>query len=416
MSMVQGQFSQSIQSSSPTGYALACRQVDRYSRIKNEEVILRHSGLNPEEIQTTVKAMHEAYDFKRELDDVSLGLRQLYGVIEKQPVALPAYIDTPALKKNLSKPDGVTRSSVSTPWFKYEKVLKDSLEFLSQYLWKYANLEGLTPELRILETATQTVGLGKVIRDGFINKTCGSINIGVYSGLKQEYKWLPDVLNQLITELHYLLHSDEYKLKAYRRHRRFRENQQSCMKMIRYLMKCFRRLLVLRVDVSYLKKYCKDIPCEKFLSDLNRLFMNRRDNKIFKGWVGFIRKLEYGEEKGPHAHFLIFFDGSVRMPNAHAYIAQQICAYWAKLTNGKGYAYNCNSVQHLYKHVAVGCLHRDDQVMLDALTYVINYLCKEEQHNSSYYPPKTKMMTRSHIELAANEQQPDSPCHNKDSP
>jgi hypothetical protein len=389
MSLVHKRSGKSRQSLHLTGKVLACKQLDDFHRFKNEDDLLRSSGISPEETLKVLNTKREAYAYAEQNEGWVLQLRSLFGQLEEQPVALPAYVDSPYPRRNRAKPDEIIYPHVPARWYRQGK---DILEMLDSPRLMHCDTDSLPPELKMLVKSAREVGLDKV-------NTGGNLNSWVQSNPKDEPKWLPDLLNQLMVELHHLLHTDEYKKKAYSRIRRFRENYKSCKKLIRSLRNQFRRLLVLRIDVSYLKEFCKHIPCEQFMNDLNRLFMNKRDNKIFKGWVGFIRKLEYGVSKGPHAHFLIFFDGSVRMPDAHAYIARQICDYWVKLTGGKGCAYNCNDALHRYQHVAVGCLHRDDDGMYHALNYVITYLCKDDQHNSAYFSAKAKMITRSHIEL-----------------
>ena len=234
---------------------------------------------------------------------------------------------------------------------------------------------------------------------------------------KKRYSiWLVSLFIKFLIRLREDIRSHRYRSRLYRRNRRIKENIKSCKKYIAQLRKRYPRLLVIRLDLSYLKEVCGCVSYEEFFAMLDLLLLNRRDNGIFKGFVGYIRKLEWGQSKGPHAHFLMFFDGSVRRPSAHAYIAQQICDYWLKLTDGKGCAYNCNSELHKYQFPAIGYLHRSNDQMYDALDKIITYLCKDEQCNTDYYPSKAKMMTRGHLEQVADVQQLALACHNKGSP
>lgn len=228
--------------------------------------------------------------------------------------------------------------------------------------------------------------------------------------------WLVYLFLKFLIRLREDIRSPRYRTLIHRRNRRCKENITSCKKYIAELRDQYSRLIVLRIDVSYRKEVCGTVSYDEFSAHLDSLSMNRRDNSIFKGFVGYVRKLEWGQSKGPHAHFLMFFDGSVRWPSAHAYIAQQICDYWRKLTGGKGCAYNCNSELHKYQFPAIGCLHRSDDQKYDALDKIISYQCKDEQCNTDYYPPKTKMMTRGHLEQTASQQQPVVSQHAKGSP
>lgn len=384
------------------GIASFFKEGDDFSRFKNQEDELRRSfdgcdDVGQRFLRQQLFQTQENYAISDVHRGFQLNLSTICQNIFKLNGKAPALSITPLTDKNPSTgiPDRIDYAT--NLWIKGDIGLL--LEMLADSQFMNADPADQTLEQCLLCEAFRIVGLD----DPNVQAELSAVP-PIMRKVKITFKngrmiWLPQLVRNLIDEMHHLLHSHHYLSLFKRQKRRFKENYKSCKKLIRSLRNQFRRLLVLRIDVSYLKEFCKHIPCEQFMNDLNRLFMNKRDNKIFKGWVGFIRKLEYGVSKGPHAHFLIFFDGSVRMPDAHAYIARQICDYWVKLTGGKGCAYNCNDALHRYQHVAVGCLHRDDDGMYHALNYVITYLCKDEQHNSTYFSAKAKMITRSHIEL-----------------
>ncbi|WP_415887580.1 inovirus-type Gp2 protein [Neptuniibacter sp. QD37_6] len=102
------------------------------------------------------------------------------------------------------------------------------------------------------------------------------------------------------------------------------KNYRSMLSYIDKLFKKRSRLLVVRVDLSY-KAEIADIcrrasftmadhvsEFEQVKADLERLLRNRRHNKIFRGLLGYIWKLEHGVLRGYHYHVVFFFDGAIR--------------------------------------------------------------------------------------------------------
>lgn len=158
-----------------------------------------------------------------------------------------------------------------------------------------------------------------------------------------------------------------------KQHRR----QESVNDYIDKLFKRYARLLVVRVDLNYRMK----VPHNKTIDDVIKDFKEYRNNErwvndVFDGKVGFIRLIEYGEDKGFHIHYIAFYKGSKRISDA--WIADRIGELWNRTTHGLGYHWNCNT-QH-YDVKAIGMLHRNDTNLINHLKSVVaSYLTKLTQ-------------------------------------
>lgn len=144
------------------------------------------------------------------------------------------------------------------------------------------------------------------------------------------------------------------------------------------------RLIVIRLDLFY-QKYLLVLPSlHRLNDDLNRFVSNMRSNQLFDGMVGRIVKLEYGIDKGVHAHVTLFFNGSVCKPSSHIYLAQQIGEYWRdKIVKGEGDYWNCNKQSADFKSLgrcAVGLIHAsDEEGRRNVHEQIVKYACKSEQ-------------------------------------
>lgn len=139
------------------------------------------------------------------------------------------------------------------------------------------------------------------------------------------------------------------------------------------------RLLVLRVDLGYMKKYLPGSDLVAARKDLDRLLNNTRSNKLFKGLVGYIWKLENGVEKGHHFHCILFFDGS--KVRHDPYLADLIGKYWVeRITAGRGTFHNCNAEKGKYKYLGIGMISHGDDELRANLLKVVKYLTKKDQY------------------------------------
>jgi hypothetical protein len=158
-----------------------------------------------------------------------------------------------------------------------------------------------------------------------------------------------------------------------RAERNFRDGQS----LVDALLEGHAKLNVIRIDLTYRRSAPATLAHAK--DDLRNLFNNRRQNAIFRHWVGCIWRLEYTTRTGYHFHLILFFDGSYRLRDG--VICQQIGQYWTRaITKGRGRFENCNFAKNRYKAVAIGMIKRTDFAKRYFLVHVaLQYLAKVDE-------------------------------------
>ncbi|KAE8760848.1 inovirus Gp2 family protein [Paraburkholderia madseniana] len=140
------------------------------------------------------------------------------------------------------------------------------------------------------------------------------------------------------------------------------------------------RQLVLMLHFGYEEKHRSSVTLEEIQQHRKKFFNNCRTNKLLRGIVDYIWKIEEGEESGLHLHMLIFYSAdSCR----DVHIAKQIGEYWVKVTGGKGRYWNSNAnklFHEKYGHgIGTGEINWDDDAKREALRTNIRYMAKADQ-------------------------------------
>lgn len=155
------------------------------------------------------------------------------------------------------------------------------------------------------------------------------------------------------------------------------------------------KLLVIRLDFGYTKEHSKDVGLADIKRDAKHLLNNRRGNhELFKHQVGYVIKFENTQEKGPHIHALLAYDG--QHVQKDAYLADKVGRYWnEKITDGKGVYHNCNRDKGRYNQCGIGMIDYTDTEKRAALVEkVIPYMLKPEQSIDSIKPGKERSVTK----------------------
>lgn len=158
------------------------------------------------------------------------------------------------------------------------------------------------------------------------------------------------------------------------------------------------RLLVIRVDLYPERFNPNDLlknpqvgsgvtteHLDRLISNVERLLNNRRNNKLFEHCVGYIVKIEYGIDRGWHAHTIFFYNGH-KVQN-DSYYSTAIGDYWVDvITDGQGAFWACNRRSNIarYKQVGIGMIDHTDLEKRQALVeVVVAYLAKTDLHIQS---------------------------------
>ncbi|UUS60127.1 MULTISPECIES: inovirus-type Gp2 protein [unclassified Acinetobacter] len=166
-----------------------------------------------------------------------------------------------------------------------------------------------------------------------------------------------------------------------------RDNQRSLKKYFNELLDRHRKLLLVRVDLSY-KVLSQPSIC-KFNRDIEKLVSRIQDkDTIFKDQVGYVYRLEQGgKSRGYHCHLLLIYNGSLR--NRDSYLGQCIGELWKdKITGGCGQFYNCNQAEHKkyywgLNQLGIGMIERRNSKEVGNALKAIGYLAdpdKDDQY------------------------------------
>jgi hypothetical protein len=166
------------------------------------------------------------------------------------------------------------------------------------------------------------------------------------------------------------------------RHRRQRQRNFKALKDdFEALLEKHCKLLLVRVDVSYL--YDADIDIRQFDTDLN-IFRSRICDRqgCFNGVLDYSWAIEQGRNKGYHCHFLFIYNGSKHMRDE--YYADEIGRIWINITNGNGCYFSCHRKKHKDSYrrqgtLGIGMIHRNNKDEVKNALNAIRYLARVEK-------------------------------------
>lgn len=169
--------------------------------------------------------------------------------------------------------------------------------------------------------------------------------------------------------------------------RRARKNRQSIGEFVRGIYMARASVLVLRLDLGYRHNgYTPFGKQEVLQADRENidLISQHRDQFIkhlrdlfSKGLLGYVWRLEYGNEKGYHLHLIIMLDGNLHQQDV--LLCKNLGEYWSnKITNDKGVYYNCNARKSKYRHLAIGKTNYAFVMEQPCIDNIINYFVKDD--------------------------------------
>ena len=87
-------------------------------------------------------------------------------------------------------------------------------------------------------------------------------------------------------------------------------NHQSVLKLIDELFTSYSKVMVVRVDLSYLKIAMEGVSPQLIKQQISAMLTNNsRHNALFEHLITYAWCLEYGTERQWHAHLFLFFNG-----------------------------------------------------------------------------------------------------------
>lgn len=161
--------------------------------------------------------------------------------------------------------------------------------------------------------------------------------------------------------------------------RSMRKNAASLLGYLSALRELYARLLVVRLDLGYLRVFRKDGPeidPVTVKDHWEKLYWYL--NKNFPSLVGFVWKLEYGVFKSYHYHVILFFDGNEVREDVT--LGERIGEEWKRnITGGSGSYWNCNARKEQFERMGrlgIGDIRHDDADSWANLERAALYLVK----------------------------------------
>lgn len=167
-------------------------------------------------------------------------------------------------------------------------------------------------------------------------------------------------------------------------HRRLsNKNYKSLLTYIDAIFEGCSRVLVLRVDLGYLKsvvhRFREGMQFETVKTQREKLLKLLRRKLPSKTLLGHAWKLEFGLSKGFHYHCMFFLDGSKVREDVSW--ARTVGELWVeRATERQGVYYNCNRTKSNYRACGIGMVEHSDREKRRNLQKAAIYLTKIEYY------------------------------------
>ncbi|HJP46951.1 MULTISPECIES: inovirus-type Gp2 protein [Acinetobacter] len=162
------------------------------------------------------------------------------------------------------------------------------------------------------------------------------------------------------------------------------DNQTSFLTYVQQMIQDHYQVLMVRVDLVYLKDYMSNVTVHDFYLHIQSLCRYLKDkNGCFKHLLGYGLALEQGYKKGYHAHLMLVYNGSERCQDR--YLGDLVILKWQAITHGWGYGRNGNTKENKDQFankglLGIGRIHRKHPKELQNALNVARYLTHPEKY------------------------------------
>ncbi|MGE8572688.1 MAG: hypothetical protein ACN6NW_11690 [Acinetobacter amyesii] len=162
-----------------------------------------------------------------------------------------------------------------------------------------------------------------------------------------------------------------------------KDNQESFLAYVQRILHDHYKVLIVRVDLGYLKASMPNITVQDFYSHIESTRHLLKDkNGCFKHLLGYGLALEQGSSKGYHAHLMLIYNGSERCQDW--YLANEVIQKWHEITQGLGYGVNNNTPEKKKQYadrglLGIGMIHRNQPLEMQNALNVALYLTQPEK-------------------------------------
>lgn len=222
-------------------------------------------------------------------------------------------------------------------------------------------------------------------------KLCCGIFDGKSVERNVEHSLRPYIFNQMIEKIRIVCKTKKFKKKLAARKNNSTRNFLSIKKYVNTIFENYSRILVLRIDFGYKKDFVGEVNEYSAHRHREQFLNNMRSNSLFDNLLGYVWRLEYGEEKGHHFHFAFFYDGAKSKKDE--YLAFKIGRYWEEqITKGNGLHHNCNMNKANYKKLGIGMIGHDETEKRQHLMLALSYLTKKDQYLRKKVPGRCRVI------------------------
>ncbi|MGE8654491.1 MAG: hypothetical protein ACN6NV_12240 [Acinetobacter gandensis] len=162
-----------------------------------------------------------------------------------------------------------------------------------------------------------------------------------------------------------------------------KDNQDNFLAYVQRILIDHYKVLVVRVDLGYLKASMLNITVQDFYSHIESLRHLLKDkNGCFKHLLGYGLALEQGITKGYHAHLMLIYNGSERCQDW--YLANEVILKWHEITQRVGYGVSSNTTEKKKQYadrglLGIGMIHRNQPLEMQNALNVACYLTQPEK-------------------------------------
>jgi len=162
------------------------------------------------------------------------------------------------------------------------------------------------------------------------------------------------------------------------------DNQKEFLKQVKTIIYDHYQLLLVRVDLGYLKCSMSTITIKSFYAHISSLVKLMKDkNNCFKHLLGYGLALEQGITKGYHGHFLLIYNGSRHDQDWD--IGNKVIKKWESITQNIGYGRHSNTKEIKDKYerqgiLGIGMIKRQHLSQVHNALKVAQYLVEPEKY------------------------------------
>lgn len=214
---------------------------------------------------------------------------------------------------------------------------------------------------------------------------CKCWDVGAWASFRPQDRlssgqFVGEIFNHLLGELRKGVMKRKFTRKLAARELTSDRAFESCKAYFNALMDNYARLLVLRVDFGYRKEHAASVSPQELKRDLKRFLDSKRTSPVLTTLVGYIWRLEYGDEKKLHLHMVFFLDGSDSQNDP--WLAEEYGKHWQRCcSSGSGIYFNCNRKKNGYKFLGVGMIdYYSYEKRWNFIDKALAYLAKKDQY------------------------------------